>query len=49
MQHTYCIHCGCDIKEKSFETQGCEEGCYPKLMSEQEWGNFKQKNNIQIS
>lgn len=49
IQHTYCINCGCDIKEKSFESQGCEEGCYPELMKEKEWNDYKQKHNIQIS
>jgi len=49
MQHTYCVFCGCDVKEKSFETKGCEEGCYPELMDKETWEKFKQKHNIQIS
>lgn len=48
IQHLHCIMCGCDIAEKSFEDNACDEGCYPKMMNEKEWEIFKQKNKIEI-
>lgn len=49
IQELRCINCGCVTIEKSFETKACEEGCYPELMDEKTWENFKKENNIQIS
>ena len=49
LQELRCKNCGCEIHEKSFESQGCEEGCYPKMMNEETWNQFKKENNIQIS
>jgi hypothetical protein len=43
-----CIKCGCFLTEKSFESNGCEEGCYPPLMNSEEWEKFKKINNIKI-
>lgn len=41
-----CIHCGCDTPEKFWEDDACEQGCYGKWMSEDEWKEFrKQKLN----
>jgi len=41
-----CIHCGCDTPEKFWEDDACEQGCYGKWMSEDEWNGFrKQKLN----
>ncbi len=49
IQHLHCIMCGCDIKEKSFESKGCDEGCYPEMMGKEEWEKYKKENNIDIS
>lgn len=32
-----CIHCGCDMPDKLYETDSCEAGCYPNWMSIDEW------------
>jgi predicted nucleic acid-binding Zn ribbon protein len=49
IQHLHCVICGCDIQEKSFENNGCDEGCYPPMMNKEDWENFKKSNQIQIS
>lgn len=36
-----CIHCGCSFPEKAYEDRGCEHGCYPDMMNEQDWNNQK--------
>ena len=41
--------CGCSIYEKSFENKSCEEGCYPEMMDEKTWNQFKKDNNIEIT
>ena len=41
-----CIHCGCQVSAKTWESRGCsneEDPCYPPMMNEQEWSNFKIK------
>ena len=45
----FCIMCGCDIAEKSFEDNECESGCYPKMMNEKMWEQYKIDNKIQVS
>ena len=49
IQELRCKNCGCITQEKVFADQGCEEGCYPKLMSAEIWEQYKKENNIQIS
>lgn len=44
-----CIHCGCDTIAETFGYKGCEYGCYPNRMSESEWEEFKQTNNLKLS
>ena len=46
IQELRCVNCGCDINEKSFESKGCDEGCYPPMMNKAEWTAFKRENNI---
>ena len=36
-----CVKCGCDIPDKFFEPDACEEGCYPEWMEKEQWLNFK--------
>ena len=37
-----CMSCGCSpMKSKVMEDRGCSEGCYPPMMKEEEWENFK--------
>lgn len=46
-----CTYCGCDTPELFYEDRGCkdpEKKCYPKMMNEVEWKNFKIENNINI-
>ena len=45
----HCVMCGCEINEKSFESSGCEEGCYPEMMDKKTWEKFKKDNKIEIS
>lgn len=49
LQQLRCISCGCDIQEKSFEDNGCDEGCYPSMMDEKTWNKFKIDNKIEIT
>lgn len=41
-----CIHCGCQVSAKVWENRGCEHGCYPPMMPEEVWNNFKKENDI---
>ena len=44
-----CYNCGCSpMKSKVLEDRGCEEGCYPKMMGEKEWNDYKTNNNIEL-
>ena len=46
-----CKICGCSITSKVYEDRGCSNEavpCYPPMMSELEWKQFKLDNNIEI-
>lgn len=43
-----CVNCGCDVNSKSFESQGCEFGCYGERLSKEDWETFKKQNNVTI-
>ncbi len=34
-----CVHCECQVTAKVFEDRGCEKGCYPKMMTSEQWEN----------
>lgn len=44
----YCKICGCEIIGKTMEDRKCENEnpCYPEMMSEDQWKEFKKLNNI---
>ena len=48
----YCTFCGCETEgegSKYYGWAGCEkEGCYPEMMTRDEWNRFKKENNIMI-
>jgi hypothetical protein len=37
-----CTVCGCAIPGLFYADKACQGGCYPKMMSEQEWNTFKE-------
>jgi hypothetical protein len=38
--------CQCLVPYKQFENRSCEKNCYPELMEEKQWADYKTKNNI---
>lgn len=48
----FCTYCGCTTEGEGNKYEGwaaCEkEGCYPEMMTKDEWNKFKIKNNIKI-
>jgi len=36
-----CVRCGCLTPDKFYESEDCEYGCYPHLLSESEWKSWK--------
>lgn len=40
-----CIHCGCDMPDKLYESDACEAGCYPEWKTVEEWVEFVKKSN----
>lgn len=38
-----CKECGCTCPNLQFANRGCEGGCYPKMMSKNEWNKFKSR------
>lgn len=43
-----CINCGCEILGKTMEDRACEWGCYPPMMSKENWKMTKKAENIKI-
>lgn len=44
-----CKYCGCSVPGKLYVKKSCNNGeIFPDIMSEEEWGEFKKKNNIII-
>lgn len=38
-----CIHCGCPIPDLFYADKGCDLGCYPNMMSKEDWDKFKEE------
>ena len=45
----YCKMCGCNTTALQMANKPCNKPCYPKMMSKQDWGNFKKENKINLS
>lgn len=44
-----CIHCTCPPRKKAWVVDSCNNGeRFPDLMNKEDWGKFKQENNINI-
>ena len=49
MKDGACIKCGCSVPGKLYVRQSCNQGeRFPDLMKEEEWDEYKIKNNIEI-
>lgn len=44
----HCVICGCGTPELQMADEACEGKCYPEMMEEKEWVDFKINNNIKI-
>lgn len=47
-----CLYCGCDTPARYYSDEACEDPvkqCYPDMMSEAEWIEYKTKHNISIN
>jgi len=45
-----CLECGCETPDLYYGTEGCkrENPCFPKMMNQEEWEEFKNTNKINI-
>lgn len=43
-----CVICGCDTPQLQMCGDACEGNCYPAMMNEKEWADYKTKNQIII-
>lgn len=43
-----CIICGCYTPQLQMTDAACEGKCYPEMMNEEDWKNFKKQNQIII-
>ena len=43
-----CIQCKCSIPDLFYADKQCDGLCYPEMMNEQDWENFKQTNYDRI-
>ncbi len=43
-----CIYCECSLDESVLSDAPCAHGCYEKMLSKEEWEDYKLKNNIKI-
>lgn len=43
-----CTHCGCETLGKTMEDRKCEKGCYPDMMDEEHWKQYKHHNQIKL-
>lgn len=46
-----CVYCGCGTPAKYYSDEACEDPvrkCYPAMMTEYTWEEFKQHNDITI-
>ena len=40
--------CGCPVPALQYSDDACEGGCYSKMMTKEEWSDYKKLNNINI-
>jgi len=38
-----CVHCKCKVPDKLYSDRDCEGGCYPEIMNEFKWNEFKRE------
>jgi len=38
--------CKCAVPAKQFEDRSCENQCYPEMMNETDWRDYKSQHNI---
>jgi hypothetical protein len=46
-----CLECGCETPDLYYGTAGCKKvdnPCFPDMMDQESWSNFKSQNNIII-
>lgn len=46
-----CLFCGCSTPAKYYSDEACEDPnrkCYPAMMSEASWEQYKKSNNITV-
>lgn len=42
-----CKVCTCPLPNRAFSTSSCNKERFPDLMNEENWNNYKTKNNIE--
>lgn len=51
MENGVCLFCGCDMPAKLYCDDECldpDRKCYPEMMDEKTWEEFKKTNNIVV-
>ena len=48
LERGYCP-CNCSVPEKQYEDRSCERGCYPDMMSKEDWERYKISHKIELS
>lgn len=48
LQGGNCVICGCQTPQLQMIDDACSGKCYPKMMDEKEWNEYKIKNHIII-
>lgn len=43
-----CRICGCDTPQLFFAKKACEGSCYPELLNQKDWENYKKEKSINI-
>jgi hypothetical protein len=43
-----CEYCECSIDDSVLSSPGCDHGCYPVMMDDKEWQEYKIKNKIEF-
>lgn len=43
-----CVVCGCETPQLQMVDDGCEGGCYPKMMTPEVWAQYKKDHGIVI-
>lgn len=43
-----CKHCECSINDSVLSTPRCDHDCYPEMMDNKEWQEYKIKNKIEF-